>query len=113
MQISMQTKEEQNSHTIRLDKYFSWDFNKQLLIKDNQSIDLTKHEMVILEFLINKRGSVCSNDDIVYAFYLYEYDVIEKNIRNYIFKLRQKLSSTIIESIYGRGYRLNIDSNII
>ncbi len=108
MQINMQTTEEKNSHIIKLDKSYSWDINKQLLLKDNQFIDLTKHERIILELLINKKNIVCSNNDILYVFYLYKYDMAEPNIRNHIFKLRKKLPSDMIKSVYGSGYILVI-----
>jgi len=110
MKISMQTKEDNNTHLIRLDNDFSWDFNKYILLKGGNSIYLTKHEKIILELFINKRNSISTNDDIVYAFYLYEYDIVKKNIRNYVFNLRKKLPSTMIETLYGMGYRLNIAS---
>jgi len=95
--INMLTKDEKNSHIIELDSSHIWNLKKQFLLKDDEVINLTKHEMIIFELLISKRDIVCTNDDIVYALYLYEYDIVEKNIRNHIFKLRKKLPSTMID----------------
>lgn len=110
MQESIKENENKNSHIIYLDYGYSWNFNKQILFKDEKLIDLTKYEIIILELLISKKNIICTNNDILYVFYLHKYEVQESNIRNHIFKLRRKLPSTMIKSVYGSGYTLLISS---
>jgi len=59
-----------------------------------------------MKMLLDHVEQVCSNDAVLQHFYLLGIDLDERNIRNLIFKLRKKLPSRMIESIYGMGYKL-------
>jgi len=46
-----------------------WDRDKHSLTQNNISINLTKHELLLINLLIKKSNQVCTNDDIIEEFY--------------------------------------------
>jgi len=106
------TQDRANSDIIKLDSSHIWDNKKQTIFKYDTTIKLTKYEKIIFELFVSKPNSIFSNDDIVYAFYIYEIDIVESSIRNHILKLRKKLPVDMIETLYGMGYRLNTSTTL-
>jgi len=106
--IKDDTPEEIETSILNLGEDFSWDKEKSLLLNDNKCVDLTSHELVLLEYLVKKQDQICTNDDIVYEFYAQNIDISDKNIRNLVFKLRKKLPNNVITSIYAMGYKFSI-----
>jgi len=90
---------------VNLGEDFYWDRENFVLKHKEEIIELTRHEIYLLELLIDSK-SVVSNDDITRFFYSKNVDLSENSIRNLIFKLRKKLPSKIISSIYAMGYKL-------
>jgi DNA-binding response OmpR family regulator len=84
---------------------YVWNLDTQVLKHDDSLIDLTRHEMLLLELFISKQEYVCTNTDIIDTFYSHRIDMNEKNIRNLVFKLRKKIPEKCINSIYGLGYK--------
>ena len=91
-----------------LGENYIWDKKKNVLKHDNVTVDLTRHELLLLQFFVTRSELVCTNIDITQEFYAYNIDVSEKSIRNLVFKLRKKLPENTIESIYGVGYKLRL-----
>lgn len=85
-----------------------WDKNFFILTKDSINVELTKHELILLKLLIKKQDQLCTNSEISQEFYNHNIDISEKNIRNLIFKLRKKLPTKLINSMYGMGYRFTV-----
>jgi len=83
-----------------------WDKKRSILLRDQQPVSLTRYEILLMQLLVKREGQVCTNDDIIHYFYLQDVDIEEKNIRNLVFKLRKKLPSSVLNSIYGMGYKL-------
>jgi DNA-binding response OmpR family regulator len=98
---------------VNLGENYSWDKKKHILKDGADIIDLTRHELLLMQLLTIKSEQVCTNDDIIQEFYAYDIDIYENNIRNLVFKLRKKLPDKLISSIYGMGYMLTpaIDQN--
>ena len=84
-----------------------WDKEKHFLKQDNNIVDLTKNEQLLLDYLIRKSNQVCTNEDITEEFYAHNVDIYEKSIRNLVFRLRKKLPDNTISSIYGMGYKFS------
>jgi len=84
---------------------YSWNTQTKALTYKDVLIDLTKHELFLLEFFVNKQEQLCSNYDIADMFYEHNIEISERNIRNLIFKLRQKIPEQCIQSVYGLGYK--------
>lgn len=100
------TIEPDNTTIIKLNENYSWDNEIHVLKQDDQIIDLTRHELFLLQFLIIKKTQLCGNEEIIKYFYDNGIDISEKNIRNLVFKLRRKLPTSTIKSMYGLGYKL-------
>lgn len=100
------TIEPDNTTIIKLNENYSWDNEIHVLKQDDQIIDLTRHELFLLQFLIMKKTQLCGNEEIIKYFYDNGIDISEKNIRNLVFKLRKKLPTSTIKSMYGLGYKL-------
>lgn len=97
-----------SQNIVFISNEYIWNISQRELLKNKQPIILTENERIIFELLIEKREAICSNSDINYIFSLHNININEKNIRNYIFNLRKKISPKLIRSIYGIGYRLSI-----
>ncbi len=91
---------------LDLGENVSWDKEKDLLMQEDCPVALTRHEILLMQLLVEKAEQVCTGDDIMQHFYLQGIDLSEKSIRNLVFKLRKKLPSSAIGSIYGMGYKL-------
>jgi len=87
-----------------------WDKKREVLLRERYPVALTRHEIILMKLLVDHAEQICSNDAMLQHFYLQGIDLDEKNIRNLVFKLRKKLPSRAIESIYGMGYKLLPDS---
>jgi len=91
---------------VYLGENYSWDKKGHILKDGTNVVDLTRHELLLMQLLTVKSEQVCTNDDIIQEFYAHDIDIYENNIRNLVFKLRKKLPDKLIGSIYGVGYML-------
>ena len=96
------------SSIIDLGEDVFWDKEKSVLMQNSYPVTLTKHEILLMQLLVEKSEQICTGDDIMHHFYLEGIDLSEKSIRNLVFKLRKKLPSSAIDSIYGMGYKLTL-----
>lgn len=105
------SKKEQQSqfiqHSIvRLNKNCTFNKETNILQIDDAIVSLTKYEILFLQILTNHTGKIYSNEEIT-AFYIASHESLDTiNIRKLVSKLRKKLSSEFIESVYGIGYRI-------
>jgi len=97
-----------NRIMVDLGNGFMWDKTNLLLTRDNENVELTRHELYLLQLLVNSK-KVISNEDIIEDFYNNNIDISDNSIRNLVFKLRKKLPEDAISSIYGMGYKLMIN----
>jgi DNA-binding response OmpR family regulator len=93
---------------IDLGNGFKWDKTNLILTDNEQLVELTRHELYLLQLLVNTKH-IISNEDIIQNFYSNSVDISENSIRNLVFKLRKKLPENTISSVYGMGYKLIID----
>jgi DNA-binding response OmpR family regulator len=96
-----------DSHIISLSNSVVWDKEKKLLIDNGVNIALSKYEIYLMDVLSLKFEQVCSNDEILSHFFLHGIDTGSENIRMMMMRLRKKLPSNTLSSIYGLGYRLS------
>jgi DNA-binding response OmpR family regulator len=100
------TKIAVDSPNIILAPGYVWNMKTMVLTHNDLVIDLTKHELLLLQYFLHKKDYICSNMDIMEDFYNQNIEISEKNIRNLIFKLRKKIPKECIVSVYGLGYKL-------
>ncbi len=96
------------SDAIEFAQGYVWNRQTHILTYQGTVVELTKHEIVALEFFVEKEGYICSSDDIVNIFYEQGIDISERNVRNLIFKLRRKIPEACIQNIYGLGYKFSL-----
>ncbi len=92
-------------HTYELIDGFYWDTKTQSLCKGKEAITLTKHENDLFELLSSSKQRVFSAEEIEIA--VFDDDLSDnKRVRNLLSRLRQKLGTDVIQTIYGQGYKL-------
>jgi DNA-binding response OmpR family regulator len=93
------------SEKIRLSPNFVWDKKNNILLKDGDVIKLTKNEVKLFALLTTNKHSTFESEDI--ENYIFN-DEISNNrrIRNLMSRLNKKLGTTLVESIYGVGYKI-------
>ncbi|HRX72094.1 MAG: response regulator [Candidatus Competibacteraceae bacterium] len=79
-----------------------------------QPLDLTPNEYRLLAILLKRPGRVYSRDALLDQLYDTDHDVSDRSIDSHIKNLRKKLAAikpdqTLIHSIYGVGYKLEVE----
>lgn len=88
------------------------DYDKHLVTKNNEKVDLTLKEYELLDILIKNRGKVLKRDLLLDKIWGYEYVGETRTVDVHIRHLRQKLEDddknpAFIETVRGIGYRFN------
>lgn len=87
------------------------DFNKRLVTRSNQKIDLTLKEYALLEYLIRNTGQVLSRSMIVDQVWDQSFDSFTNVVDVYIRYLRNKIDQgfepKLIHTVRGVGYVLS------
>ncbi|WP_457748180.1 response regulator transcription factor [Sulfurimonas sp.] len=91
---------------VLLSEEFEYDREKRALFQNNQTIYLTKYEIILLQLLTQKVGKIYPNEEIVAYYASVDENIDSQNIRKLVSKLRKKLPADSLESIYGVGYRV-------
>lgn len=107
-QIDSRQSQDSSPIEINLAEAYIWNLDTRILTYEGNLVELTKHELILLEFFIEKEGYICSSDAIVEKFYEYNIELDERNVRNLIFKLRKKIPQECIQSVYGLGYKFRL-----
>ncbi len=81
------------------------DLNKRIVLENNSIIDLTSLEFNLVEIFAKNRGVSLSRQQILDLVWGIDYFGSDRVVDNTIKRLRKKLNSFDIETIYGYGYR--------
>lgn len=89
----------------------SIDSANSLLVVDSQKVDVTNAECRILEALLSSAGSVVRREELTPLLYNVGKTGKNRSIDNIVKRIRQKLreqqiSSDLIQTVYGSGYRM-------
>lgn len=86
------------------------DMSKHQVVKANETIDLTKKEYDLLEYLLRNKGIVLTRDQILESVWGYDYAGDTNVVDVYIRYLRSKVDGThdvkLIQTVRGVGYVL-------
>jgi len=75
--------------------------------RGRRSIELSKTEFALLEYLLRHQGRVLTKDQIINHVWDYEADILPNTVEVYIGYLRKKLGKPdLIQTIRGFGYRV-------
>lgn len=84
-------------------------YNSQLktVFKDDEEIKLTKNEIIFLELVISNKNQVLTYDVITNELFNSQNSSVNlPSIKNMVLRLRKKLNTNLVESIFGVGYRV-------
>jgi two-component system response regulator PhoP len=90
---------------------FTLDLISQRVTLDDQPVELTSLEYQMLEYLVQRRGTVVSKSELRDYLYPHDSDPESNVLEVMVGRLRRKLDPDgpfqLIETLRGRGYRLN------
>ncbi len=105
--INTKTGTASPTHCIKLSARSTWNLTTQVLTVDGAEQSLTYHEILLFDILSSQFEHVCSVDMIINHFFMQEIDLNVEGLRNLVARLRKKLESGNLVSIYGFGYKLS------
>lgn len=84
----------------------SYDSVGRVASLNGRALQLSSHEIGVLEVLLHRFGQVVSKETLVEQLYAYDRDVGYNAIEVYIHRLRKKIdgSGLNVRTVYGRGY---------
>jgi len=93
------------------DKDIIYDAQKSVILLKGEELNLTKAELGILSYMLQKEGAVISRDELIYGVDAISEDSSNKSIDVIVGRIRHKLgdnpkSPTYIHSVRGVGYKL-------
>jgi len=74
--------------------------------KDGKSIELSRKEFALLEYLMRNSGKVVSKENIIAHVWDYESDILPNTVEVFIGYLRDKIGGDIIKTVRGFGYKI-------
>jgi DNA-binding response OmpR family regulator len=84
------------------------------VLRHNISIQLTKREFSLLEYLLRHKGTILTKDKIIEDVWDYDTDILPNTIEVYIGYLRQKIDRAfpkekpLIHTVRGFGYSMHV-----
>ena len=86
---------------------FSFDTRMGRAAVDGIAVDLTAQETAVLTYLVNNAGRLVSRTELSEHIYAYDDDRDSNTIAVFIARLRKKLGADVIQTIRGRGYKID------
>jgi len=103
--MNKQTIEEKN--VIVLKNTYSWKKKEKILYYADESISLTKREIIFLEFMVKKVDEIVPFVSILNLIWENEeYDIAYSSLSHLLKRLKKKLPEELVDNIYGEGYRI-------
>ena len=82
------------------------DPGRRALITDGKRVGLSQREFVLLTYLLDRKGEVCSRPELLSGVWDMAFDPGTNVVDVYVRRLRAKLGESAIETIRNVGYRL-------
>ena len=104
--LNVENKKEKNA-VVELQNGYIWGKEEKILSHNNKMISLTKREISLLDFLIERLNNIVTPEVIESLLWEDEGDSDHYSSLSHLLKrLRKKLPEELIENIYGEGYRI-------
>lgn len=81
-----------------------YNYVNKVLIHNNIKIPLSKKEITIIEFLLNKRSILSTQEELMREIFYSDSDI--NNLRNIIYRLKKKVDSNFIVTVKDLGYMI-------
>lgn len=86
---------------------YSWDIRNKTLKRENELIELTKKEILLLDLLFSNTEKIFSYDEILYQVWNdFDDEGNINSLKNLVRRLRLKLPDETIENVFKEGYRI-------
>lgn len=82
------------------------DTKTQEVKQNNKTIELSKKEYQLLEYLMKNKNKVLSKDNIISHVWDYESNILPNTVEVFVKYLRNKLGKETIKTVRGFGYKL-------
>ncbi len=86
---------------------FSFDTRMGRALVNGVAVDLTAQEAAVLTYLVNQAGRLVSRTELSEHIYAYDDDRDSNTIAVFIARQRKKLGADMIQTIRGRGYKID------
>lgn len=74
--------------------------------KDGKTLELSRKEFALLEYLMRNAGHVVSKENIIAHVWDYESDILPNTVEVFVGYLRSKIGSDLIKTVRGFGYKV-------
>ena len=91
---------------VELGNQYQFDKAKKVLIKDGNTIALTKKELLFISILVKNLGVFVLHEDIKKHVWTNK-NVTDAAIRTFIKRIREKTGKEFIKNVPGLGYKIN------
>jgi DNA-binding response OmpR family regulator len=104
--VKLESQKEERA-LIALQNGYFWKEEEKILSYGDKVISLTKREILLLDFLVERLDSIVT-PGIIEALIWQDEDVKDyaTSLSHLIKRLRKKLPEALIENVYGEGYRI-------
>ncbi|RXK04808.1 response regulator transcription factor [Halarcobacter bivalviorum] len=92
---------------IEFEDQIIYNFTKKELSKENILIDITKKEMLLLDFLFKNKDRTVSKDEIQVNVWEDDFEATDSAFKSLMNKLRKKIGKNSIKNISKVGYKFN------
>ncbi|GMQ55690.1 secretion stress-responsive two-component system response regulator CssR [Vallitalea sediminicola] len=99
------------SNKLYIFSYYIDEAKRMVYLNDNL-INLTSKEFELLLLFVKNKNYAFSREDILNSVWGEDYFGNDRAVDDLLRRLRKKMPELNIETIYGFGYRMNIDENI-
>ena len=93
------------NQTVELGEGFSFDKSRKVLIKGEQTIALTKKELLFISILVKNLGVFVLHEEIKKYVWTNK-KVTDSAIRTFIKRIREKTSKEFVKNVPGLGYKI-------
>jgi DNA-binding response OmpR family regulator len=75
--------------------------------KNGKSVELSRKEFALLEYLMRNSGKVVSKENIIAHVWDYESDILPNTVEVFVGYLRDKIGGDVIKTVRGFGYKID------
>jgi len=94
----------ENLLKIAIGEDLSYHYINKVLIHNDMEIPLSKKEIALIEFLLNKRSILSTQEELMREIFYEDSDV--NNLRNVIYRLKKKVDVNFIVAVKELGYMI-------
>lgn len=109
LKLLLKELQKSDSNFLNFGDGYIWNRSKEQLIFNGKNIKLCKKEHKLLRLLLSKKTETTTYEDIMVEVWENSFDqeISLDSVKNLVSRLRKKLPTSFINSVYKRGYNLS------